>query len=183
MLFVGRLTPAKRVDVLIRACAVLARTSPDLAPAVRIVGDGAARSSLEGLARDAYPSTRFLGAMEGIELGEEFRNADLFVLPNLGGLAVQEAMSHGLPVIVGAGDGSQDDLVRENNGWHVKPGDVDHLAGTLRRALSDATRLRAMGAASFQIVAEEINLDAMVDGFISALNRVCGEGARTASLG
>ena len=29
-------------------------------------------------------------------------------------------MSHGLPVIVAQGDGTQDDLVREENGWQIR---------------------------------------------------------------
>ena len=41
-----------------------------------------------------------------------FAGADLFVLPGTGGLAVQEAMSYALPVIVAKGDGTQEDLVR-----------------------------------------------------------------------
>jgi glycosyltransferase involved in cell wall biosynthesis len=183
VLFVGRLTSAKRVDVLVRACAVLARTVPELAPVLRIVGDGEARSSVEELAHHTYPATQFVGAMQGGELAAQFRSADVFVLPNLGGLAIQEAMSHGLPIVVGAGDGSQVDLVREENGWHVTPGDADQLASTLRHAFSDVTRLRVMGSASFRIVAEEINLDTMVDEFIGALNRVHEQATRAANAG
>ncbi len=48
----------------------------------------------------------------GRNLDSYFSSADLFVLPGTGGLAVQEAMSHGLPVIMGQGDGTNDDLVR-----------------------------------------------------------------------
>ncbi|MFN8426382.1 MAG: glycosyltransferase [Anaerolineales bacterium] len=63
-------------------------------------------------------------------------------LPGTGGLAVQEAMSYGLPVIVAQGDGTQDDLVRKENGWQVPPDDFDALVATMKDALSDAARLR-----------------------------------------
>ena len=99
-----------------------------------------------------------------------FAEADLFVLPGTGGLAVQEAMSHGLPVIVAKGDGTQDDLVRPENGWQIPPGDESALVSTLHEALSDVSRLRKMGAELYRIVSQEINLEKMVEAFVGALN-------------
>ncbi len=69
-----------------------------------------------------YPQAEFSGARYGDELAAAFARADLFVLPGTGGLAVQQAMSFGLPVIVAEGDGTQDDLVRPGNGWHIPAG-------------------------------------------------------------
>jgi glycosyltransferase involved in cell wall biosynthesis len=101
-----------------------------------------------------------------------FTQADLFVLPGTGGLAVQEAMAHALPVLVARGDGTQDDLVRPANGWQIAPDDYDELARALREALSDPLRLRLMGDESYRIVTEEINLESMVTAFVDALNTV-----------
>ena len=95
--------------------------------------------------------------------------ADLFVLPGTGGLAVQQAMSFGLPVIVAEGDGTQDDLVRPGNGWRIPANDLQSLTTALQDALADASRLRKMGAESYRIVAEEANLERMVQVFIEAL--------------
>jgi glycosyltransferase involved in cell wall biosynthesis len=83
---------------------------------------------------------------------------------------VQEAMSYGLPIIVAKGDGTQDDLVREANGWQISSDDNDALVKTMRLALSDAGRLRTMGAESYRIVSEEINLEKMVEVLMKALN-------------
>jgi glycosyltransferase involved in cell wall biosynthesis len=79
-------------------------------------------------------------------------------------------MSYGLPIIVAKGDGTQDDLVRESNGWQIAPDDYDALVSTMRLALSDEARLRTMGKESYRIVHEEINLEKMVDVFVQALN-------------
>ncbi|MDO8753850.1 MAG: glycosyltransferase, partial [Anaerolineales bacterium] len=106
------------------------------------------------------------------ELKPYFEQADLFVLPGTGGLAVQEAMSYGLPVIVAKGDGTQDDLVREGNGWQINPEDYGALVSTMQNALSDMARLRKMGAESYRIVSEEINIQKMADVFVRALNSV-----------
>ena len=166
ILFVGRLQARKRIDALLRACAEMPVPQPRLV----IVGDGPERQTLEQVAGQVYPLAEFIGARHGDELKPYFAEADLFVLPGTGGLAVQEAMSHGLPVIVAKGDGTQDDLVRSENGWQIPPGDCEVLASTLCEALSDVGRLRKMGAELYRIVAEEINLEKMVEAFVRALN-------------
>ena len=169
ILFVGRLQARKRLDLLLQACAALPEK---LQPHLVIVGDGPERESLEALARTVYPLAEFLGAIHGADLVPCFSSADLFVLPGTGGLAVQEAMSYGLPVIMGQGDGTNDQLVRSGNGWQIPPDNLSTLTETLRIALSDVGRLRAMGDESYRIVSEEINLEKMVDVFVEALNRL-----------
>jgi glycosyltransferase involved in cell wall biosynthesis len=167
VLFVGRIQARKRIPSLLKACAGM---PAELKPRLVIVGDGPELGNLRVLAQDLYPSAEFVGTRHGQELADCFQAADLFVLPGTGGLAVQEAMSHGLPVIVAQGDGTQDDLVRPANGWQVAPDDDHVLAETLRQALSDVKRLRAMGAESYRIVVDEINLEKMVGMFVNVLN-------------
>ena len=165
ILFVGRLQARKNVDLLLGACAEIGSQ-----PRLVIVGDGPEREALGSLAGEIYPGAEFVGAKHGTELKPYFTEADLFVLPGTGGLAVQEAMSYGLPVIVAQGDGTQDDLVRESNGWQIPPDDFDALVSTMKNALSDAARLRRMGEESYRIVKEEINIEKMVETFVRALN-------------
>jgi glycosyltransferase involved in cell wall biosynthesis len=166
VLFVGRLQRRKRIDNLLHACAAL---PPELQPELWIVGDGPAMAEFQALAQQVYPQAHFPGAKRGEELQAYFSAADLFVLPGTGGLAVQEAMAHGLPVIVAEGDGTQDDLVRPGNGWRIPADDLGALNEALQNALVDAGRLRLMGAESYRIVAEEANLERMVQVFIEAL--------------
>lgn len=164
ILFVGRLQARKNVDLLLGACAEIQNVR------LVIVGDGPEREALERLAGEIYPSAEFAGAKHGAELKAYFAEADLFVLPGTGGLAVQEAMSYGLPVIVAQGDGTQDDLVREGNGWQIPPDDFEALVAAMKDALSDTARLRRMGEESYRIVKEEINLETMAERFVTALN-------------
>jgi glycosyltransferase involved in cell wall biosynthesis len=170
ILFVGRLQARKRVDSLLRACAQLESN-----PRLVIVGDGPEREKLQSLAKGIYPSAEFIGARHGAELKHYFTEADLFVLPGTGGLAVQEAMSYGLPVIVAQGDGTQDDLVRKGNGWQIPPDNFEALVATMKDALSDVARLRRMGNESYRIVKEEINIEKMAETFVTALNQLCGK--------
>ncbi len=173
VLFVGRLQERKRVDLLLRACASL-----DPAPELWVVGDGPARAGLERLAARVFPAARFTGALHGAALEGLFSEADLFALPGTGGLAVQQAMAHALPVIVGQGDGTQRDLVRPGNGWLVPAGDLKALTAALQEALSDPLRLRCMGLESHRIVSEEANIDRMVQVFLQALQNAAGARGR-----
>jgi glycosyltransferase involved in cell wall biosynthesis len=169
LLYVGRLQARKQLDALIRACASLPAA---LQPRLVLVGDGPERSELEELARRVYPVTEFTGALFGADLDAQFDAADLFGLPGTGGLAVQQAMAHGLPVIVAEGDGSQADLVQPDNGWLLQPGDEAALRAALRAALQEPQRLGEMGLISFQRVQEAYNLENMVGAFLRALNAV-----------
>jgi glycosyltransferase involved in cell wall biosynthesis len=169
ILFVGRLQARKRVDSLLRVCAGLPEK---LQPRLVIVGDGPAREEFEAVARAVYPVAEFAGARHDEELAPYFAAADLFVLPGTGGLAVQQAMSHGLPVMVAEADGTQSDLVRAENGWVLPTNDDEALARTLVDALSDPARLRKMGLASYRIVMEEVNLERMVEVFGEVVKEV-----------
>lgn len=169
ILFVGRLQQRKRIDNLLRACASLPLEQQ---PRLWIVGDGPARQVFEALAESLYPQAEFIGALYGVELESYFARADLFVLPGTGGLAVQQAMSRGLPVIAAEGDGTQDDLVRPGSGWRVPANDWQALRQALQDALADPARLRRMGAESYRIVFEEANIEAMVEVFLRALAEI-----------
>jgi glycosyltransferase involved in cell wall biosynthesis len=166
VLFVGRLLERKSVHRLIEACAQL---PGKIHPKLVIVGDGPERGSLEILSSRTYPETYFRGDLRGRSLEDAYREADLFVLPGTGGLAIQQAMSYGLPIISGIGDGTQSDLVRKENGWQLRSDQVDELANTLAESFKDIEKLRKMGEMSFQIVKNEVNLEKMAEEFAKAV--------------
>ena len=169
LLFIGRLQARKRIDTLLHALAALpAEVQPNLV----VIGDGPERARLEALAWQIYPRARFTGARHGKELDPYFASADLFILPGTGGLAVQQAMAHSLPVIVGQADGTQGELVTPENGWVLPDDDPRTMTTVLEEALNDIRRLRRMGSASYRIVSEEVNLEAMVAAFTLAAETV-----------
>lgn len=169
LLFVGRLQERKGADRLLKACATLPE---ELRPRLLIVGEGSARQNLETQANEIYPQTEFLGGRFGAELDKVFAEADLFVLPGTGGLAVQEAMTHALPIIVAQGDGTQEDLVSSANGWLLPQNDLEALTRAIQEALSNPAKLRAKGRESFRLVKERYNLETMIEVFIDALQQV-----------
>jgi glycosyltransferase involved in cell wall biosynthesis len=171
LLSVGRLQPRKRIEHLLRACSRIGNPCQLL-----IVGDGPDRARLERIAAEVFPAARFTGDLRGEALGRCFLAADLFVMPGTGGLALQEAMLYGKPVVAAEADGSQRDLIREGeNGWLIPPGDEPALQRVLGAALADTRRLERMGMASRKIVRETATMEKMIDGFLKAI-RFAGQG-------
>lgn len=72
VLSVGRLSPSKRHDLVIRAAALANRE-------LRIAGEGEARSSLESLARSLGVRVTFLGGLSQERLRDEYRKAAYLV--------------------------------------------------------------------------------------------------------
>ena len=165
VIFIGRLVETKRIELLIRAAEIANAKGPAIE--LQIVGDGPDSQRLEDIAQSMKVEVKFMGRRVGDELATIARNADLFVLPGLGGLAIQEAMAHGLPIIVTEADGTELDLVT-SNGWIAKKESVDSIANCILQALSDPVELRHRGSESFRIVRDEINLERMADRFIDA---------------
>ncbi|WP_339909332.1 glycosyltransferase [Symmachiella dynata] len=139
-LFVGRLIPMKRVDLLIRAFqAAPVSQSADLV----IVGDGPMRSELEAMVADLGLTSRvhFVGFAQPSQVVEWYSLADLFVLPSSEpwGVVVLEALAAGLPVIVTDQVGCHPDVVNSPLVGDIVPaGRIEELTAALQRRLSQA---------------------------------------------
>lgn len=133
ILTVGRLTPYKGLDVLIRAIATT-RAS------IVIVGEGPQRAVLEPLITQLGIEQRvhLLGAVSDAERNFLLSQCDLVCLPSLNraeafGISVLEAMAMGKPALVSRLEGSGLPWLVEDGrtGWHVQPGDVEALAAKI----------------------------------------------------
>lgn len=155
---VGRLSPEKGFDVLVRAAA---RWPSDIR--LVIFGEGPTRPLLEELIRSEKLADRVL-------LGG-FRNDLAAVLPGLDlavssshteGLpvAVLEAMAAGLPVVATAVGGTPEVVVEGVTGTLVRPNDPAALAERLVWLLNHPQR-RAMGEAGRHRVRDEFTFAAM----------------------
>jgi len=102
-LMVASLSPYKKVDVAIAACA--AAGIP-----LTVVGEGPESDRLRRL---AGPEVRFEGRVSAERLGELYRSAALFLQPGIEdfGIAAVEALASGTPVVA-LGRGGIEDIVR-----------------------------------------------------------------------
>lgn len=101
VLYIGRLIPRKRVDLLLRA---FAETSGGNMASLAIVGDGTERPVLEALARNLGIANRvtFTGTLDANGVRNWLRNSRIFVLPSSSeGMSnsLLEAMASGLAVL------------------------------------------------------------------------------------
>lgn len=146
VIFSGRLEPWKRVDVLIQAFAA-ARSTSRADPVLLVVGDGPQRDFLEACAAQAGVAghVRFVGrVVEGIS--RFFFAAQFAVLPGSGGLAINHAFAHGVPVICGDADGTEQDLVVDDEtGRLLRPVTIESLTGAMVALLEDPRKSAAMG--------------------------------------
>jgi glycosyltransferase involved in cell wall biosynthesis len=132
----------KGLDVLLQAFALLAESRPDVV--LELIGDGPRKGSLERLAAELgiADRVRFRGALAPGDVAEALRAADLFVLSSRSetlGAAVIEALCTGLPVVATA-VGGVPEVIGEEDGMLVPPGDADRLATGVGAALDDYGR-------------------------------------------
>jgi glycosyltransferase involved in cell wall biosynthesis len=147
-LFLGRIYPIKGLPMLVQAWA---RVRPD-GWLLRISGPDEAghRKQVEKAVSDAGLNEviSFTGPIGYRMKKSAFFDADLFVLPSYSesfGMAVAEALAHGLPVLTTKG--TPWSILPENGcGWWVDA-TVDGIAQGLRQATNlDPETLQAMGA-------------------------------------
>ena len=146
IIFQGRLVTTKGLSVLLEAASIL--RSEDREFQLLVIGDGPERPVLEDLAEKLELSShvRFLGRVAATELDSVFANANIVVVPSLGGevfgLVPAENMQRGLPVI--ATDLGCFVEVLGDAGLTFRVGDAKGLASQIASLLDDsalATRL------------------------------------------
>ena len=155
VVFVGRLTSEKQLDVIVHA---VSRLDPALEARLDIVGDGDQRPVLEKLAAELGIGDRvtFFGHTTDEVLRGALTRASVFAIASIAELqsiATMEAMASGLP-IVAANAVALPHLVSEGENGHLfEPGDVDALAARLTDVLTADPETRArMQEASLRIV-------------------------------
>lgn len=148
VVFAAKLLPHKGCADLIRAFGARPRKNAHLV----IVGDGPERDRYKELAERLAPSrVHFLGFVNQQRMPAAYAVGDLFVLPSHyepWGLAINEAMCLGLPIVASDQVGAVPDLVLPDNGWVFPAGNVQALAGVLDAALDDKDLLSRKAAAS-----------------------------------
>ncbi len=161
ILFVGRLTTEKHIDVLLKAVALL---DPALDVHVDLVGGGDQRKNLETLAHSLGLDARvtFHGHAPENELRALYSRASLFAIASIAELqsiATMEAMASGLPVVA-ANAVALPHLVHDGeNGYLFEPGNVEEMAARLTDVLTATPeeRLRMQQASLDGVAIHDIN--------------------------
>jgi glycosyltransferase involved in cell wall biosynthesis len=173
ILSVGALTAGKGHELLFRALEALSGRNWTLVCAGSALRDWTTAERLRAQLRQSGLADRVTlkGELDAGALEACYLEADLFALATLHetyGMAVAEALAHGLPV-VSTTTGAIHDLVSGDNGMAgilVPPGDVDALTNALSTLISDerARALRRARATHSRSIAD-VGCGCRTDGF------------------
>ena len=181
VLFVGRLTPHKGVDLLIRA------VPPDVP--LTVVGTGGhdprpPESGYPGLLSRLARGrrVRFVTRADDAEVAALYRQAAVVCLPSVSvtcygrrvaisellGLAAIESMASGTPVVCSRIGGLAEVVEHGETGFHTEPGDVAELRERIATVLADRRLARRLGDNARQLALERFSWQACAQRCLAA---------------
>jgi glycosyltransferase involved in cell wall biosynthesis len=170
ILYAAKFIPAKACHDLVEAFSAVASRAR-----LVLVGSGPLEAELKALAQRVAPGrAHFLGFVNQSAMPSAYEMGDIFVLPSVRepwGLAVNEAMCVGKPIVATDQVGSVPDLVSQENGWVYPAGDRRRLAAILDEALGPDGGLEERGCVSARRIASW-GIRETADGFLTAAGSV-----------
>jgi glycosyltransferase involved in cell wall biosynthesis len=147
LLFVGRFTPQKGLDHLLRALSLMKGRA-----VLDVVGNGGDSERYRALAQELSVSNRVAwhGQLTGQQLAGLYQAATALVVPSIDeglGLVAVEALLCETPVVAFRSGGLTDIIQDGNTGVLVSPGDAAALAAALDSVITEPERARALGEA------------------------------------
>ncbi len=155
LVFVGRLTAEKQIDVILRA---MTKLDPALNVTLDLVGGGDQASALQDLTEQLGLGERvtFHGRIDDTDLRALLTRASIFTIASIAELqsiATLEAMASGLPIVAADAVALPHLVTSGSNGYLFEPGNVDDLADKITRVLtSSPDEYEAMQRASLEVV-------------------------------
>ncbi|MGA9531254.1 MAG: glycosyltransferase, partial [Anaerolineales bacterium] len=172
VMFVGKLTAFKGVDVLLEAAAIYESALGDVMTV--IVGDGELREQLRDQAADLQvKNVHFLGQHPQPQVARLLNAADVSVVPSRVepfGLVAVEALACGTPVVATSAGGLPD-FIDDRVGWLVEAGDSDQLADAVIEAVEGNAKA-AKGPVASSFARKHFSWSQKVDEMISVYTEV-----------
>ena len=189
IVFVGRCSFRKGIDILVKAFIQVARRHSDVETLIigpvddsHIIGHHSKRQNLLDnlkleLDRTGYSSrVHWVGTVENAH--QYLQAADIFCLPTRReGLpnAIVEAMAVGLPVVAARLEGITTDIIpSEREGMLINGHNPDDYAGALLQLLSDPGRARSMGRLARARAVSAFSLDLAETRYAQLYRRLAG---------
>jgi glycosyltransferase involved in cell wall biosynthesis len=167
IVYAGRLSPEKGIDVLVRSFALLVQSQPCQ---LLIIADGPEGETVAQLIVEHELNGSVLLVSKVEEVAPYLKASDLFVLPSrFEGLsnALLEAMACGLPVISTRVGGSRDIIEDGVNGLLVEVDAMDQLRDAMERVLRDRRLAAALGANARSAVETKHDMKSVANAYIN----------------
>jgi glycosyltransferase involved in cell wall biosynthesis len=178
LLYVGRFTEVKRVQLLVRAHARARERFARPAPLVLLggfPGEWEGEHPLETVRASGDPDV-FLAGWRGHEdLPDGLNAADLLVLPSVReqfGAVIVEAMACGLPALAVDAHGPAEIVDAGETGWLVPPDDEAALADALVEAVNGDEERRRRGARAYEVARGRYSWPALAGGLATVYAEV-----------
>lgn len=178
ILFLGRLVPEKRPDLLISA---FQRLLPEDWKLVLVGGNSDTTKYVQQLKllAGSNPNICFAGELKGERLAETVRGAGIFVLPSqLEGLplALLEAMAEGIPVI--ASDiPIHREIVGLDRGLLFEEGNIDHCTSALGWAINNIDKMQSRASTAQKHINKYYNWDKIAQDWLFVYEKLHGVAA------
>ena len=163
LLFIGRLDPRNGLHFLIEA---FAKIHPEF-PQTRlvIIGDGPLRRLYENMIPKSLQDSVYFAGYVNRERPSYFAHCQIMCFPAIiaaFSVTILEGMAAGLPIVASRIPGFLDAITENENGLMFSVGDIDDLAQTLRKLLSDPGLRTRLSQASLKSAAR-YDWDRIVD--------------------
>ncbi len=145
LLFVGRVSKEKDLDILVQAFRNLRQENVPVQ--LSIVGHGPYSATLA----EMMPEACYTGYLSGTDLARAYASSDIFVFPSTTdtfGNVIIEAQSAGLPVVVSNVGGPQELVSDGVTGLITRARDIGDFTAAIRRLVEDEPLRREMSAAA-----------------------------------
>lgn len=161
ILSIGNLIPTKGHELLLRAFALLHERHPEVS--CDIIGVGPERSRLQQLAAELNVAVkvRLLGRQTRKQVADALQRCTLFALPSSYeglGCVYLEAMSAGKPAIACRGQGIEDIIEHQHNGWLVAPDDLQDTTDALSTLLQNVPLQKRIGTEARKCILQGFTL-------------------------
>ncbi|MDA8129942.1 MAG: glycosyltransferase family 4 protein [Elusimicrobia bacterium] len=170
-IFVGRLSPEKRVKEFLEAWAeVFSEAAAPPKARLLIVGDGPERRALEGAVADLGLAGSVALAGRKDDLLPYYRAADVFILPSISeGLSnsMLEAMSCGVAIMASRVGGAREAVQPGVSGSLFDPLNRAELKDCLRRHIADRSLAVKMGEAARKTAVEKYSMARVAEELIA----------------
>lgn len=177
-LFVGRLVPAKRPELLLRAFLEARRELPEGAK-LYVVGDGPERSTLMRIVRlelgDDTDVVRLFGhSTDTALLSSLYSSSIASVSPGYVGLSLIQSLYHGVPMIIAGDEPHSPEIEAAVEGFNAvffEAGSVHGLASRLIEVARAADEWAARRDEIARVCRQDYSVDAMAQRMCAAVSR------------
>lgn len=149
ILYVGRLTKRKGVDILLKAILIIKKMVPNLS--LFIIGTGPQENELKRLVKELNieENVKFLGFVSEDEKYSYYKSVDTCVVPSIdydyAPIVLLEAMACGKPIVASNIGGIPFIVENGKTGLLFEPGNIEELAKKIIMLLKNANLREKMG--------------------------------------